>query len=219
MHGVSPDQHGLTNRKASEETFPDDSLYPSVFRVVREADPKAELASFCAWKPINSGIIESNIDVHKVSMPDRELAHAAAEYISEHPDLRLMFLAFDLPDAEGHRHGYNTREQMASITETDELIGIVLRAIERAGMMDDSLIIMVSDHGGGGVNTHDHGSDHPMDQTIFWGCTGPGVRPGSGIAGGITITDTAAVVLRVIGLEAPPTWEAEVPSARGFRVE
>lgn len=211
LHGVGPDKHGLTNEIAGENTYPDDSPYPSIFKVVRDSIPNAKLAAFSVWNPINHGIIESSIGVHKVSLNDRDLPLAAAAYIRENPDLKLMFIGLDLPDAAGHQFGYNTPEQLHAIEETDESTGAIIRAIEETGLLDDSLIIVVSDHGGGGVHSHDHGSDHPSDKTIFWGCAGPGIKPDTSLLGDFIITDTAEVVIRALGLTAPDTWEAKLP--------
>ncbi|CAG7652250.1 alkaline phosphatase family protein [Paenibacillus allorhizosphaerae] len=233
MHGVTPDKHGLTNEIVGRQTYPDDSPYPSIFRAAREADPDAKLASFCSWNPINHGIIESSIGVHKAtveladedaSLPnapehkvqrasaiDRRLAMDAASYIRANSDVKLLYIDFDLPDAAGHQFGYNTPEQLQAIGETDGHTGIVLRAIEEAGILEDSLIIVVSDHGGGGERSHQHGSDHPLDKTIFWGCVGPGIAPGAALEQSMTITDTAAVVAHALGFAAPASWEAKLP--------
>lgn len=211
MHGVSPDKHGLTNSKAAIELFPEDSPYPSIFRVARETYPNAKLASFCAWEPINYGIIEPSIGVHKVNIPDdHKLALAVAEYIQSNPDFKLLYVDLDLPDAAGHKHGYNSPEQLQAIHETDENTGIILNALETAGLMEDSLIIVVADHGGGGVAVNDHGSDHPWDKTIFWGCVGPGIEPGSTLADEIAIVDTPVVVAHALGLEVPEVWEGKL---------
>jgi hypothetical protein len=85
-----------------------------------------------------------------------------------------------------------------------------LRAIEETGLLEDSLIIMVSDHGGGGEHAYQHGSDHPSDKTIFWGCTGPGIKPNTSLQGELVITDTAEVVIRALGLNSR-SWEAKLP--------
>lgn len=211
LHGVGPDKHGLDNDKASNEIYPEDSPHPSLFRIVREAVPTAKMAAFSVWNPINYGIIESSIGVHKESMNDRELSQAAAAYIRENPDLKLMFIGLDLPDAGGHQYGFNTLEQYQSIEETDRNTGIIIGAIEEAGIMEDSLIIVVSDHGGGGEHPQQHGSDHPSDKTIFWGCAGPGIQPNASLQGNIIITDTAAVVIHALGLTAPSNWDAKLP--------
>ncbi|WP_231571484.1 alkaline phosphatase family protein [Gordoniibacillus kamchatkensis] len=207
----------MTNDKAAQETYPDDSPYPSVFRVARDAFPEAKLAAFSAWNPINHGIIESSIGVHKLSLKDRELAQAAAAYIRENPDLKLMYVELDYPDAAGHQSGYNTPEQLRAIEEADENTGVILQAMEEMDLLKDSLVIVVSDHGGGGEHPQQHGSDHPLDKTIFWACAGPGVIPDTTIPDGITIMDTAAVVAYALGLDAPPTWEAKLP--RGLFAE
>jgi len=211
LHGVTPDKHGLTNEKADQETYSADSPYPSIFRVAREAWPDAKLAAFSAWRPINSGIIEASIGVHKASMNDAELAHAAAAYIRDNPDLKLLFVQFDLPDAGGHKHGYGTPGQIETIEETDANTGVILRAIEEADLTKDSLLIFVTDHGGGGEDKYSHGSDHPADKTIYWGCVGPGIAEGAELQADVSIRDTAAVVAHALGLEAPAAWKAKLP--------
>ncbi|MEK3721496.1 alkaline phosphatase family protein [Paenibacillus sp. FSL H8-0034] len=212
LHGVVPEKHGLTNDLAAAASFPEDSEFPSVFRLAREAYPHHKLASFSAWQPINDGIIERSLEVHKVNIAvDGELALAAASYIRDNPDLLLMYIDLDWPDAMGHRHGFNTPEQIHGIEMTDAHTGIILAAIEEAGIWDDSLIIIVTDHGGGGIQPQDHGSDHPLDTTIFWGCIGPGIQTEAALSG-LTITDTAAVVAHALGLQAPAAWDAKLPS-------
>lgn len=46
LHGVLPKFHGCTNDIIAANPYPKNSRYPSIFRVVREAMPDAELASF-----------------------------------------------------------------------------------------------------------------------------------------------------------------------------
>jgi len=47
--GVTPRNHQLTNLSAGREFYTASTLIPSVFRVIREDDPRAVLASFCNW--------------------------------------------------------------------------------------------------------------------------------------------------------------------------
>lgn len=84
----------------------------------------------------------------------------------------------------------------------------MLDAIEQAGLMDQSLIILLSDHGG---VDHGHGSDHLDCTTIFWACCGPQIGTGRALQGPVGIADTAAVVAQALGLEAPEAWNARVP--------
>ena len=141
-------------------------------------------------------------------MKDRELVLAAGEYIrSEEP--KLFFMHLDCIDLAGHAHGYGSREYMDQITETDRRVGVVLDAIRDSGVMEHSLVVVLSDHGGVGDR---HGSDHSDCMTIFWGCRGPGVVRGGELEGEVNIMDTAAVVARALGMPAPADWDARVPA-------
>ena len=65
--------HGLTNGRASSTPYPTDSIFPTMFRVIRENMPDAQLASFCNWNSINIGIIEDGLGVTKGSGGDENL--------------------------------------------------------------------------------------------------------------------------------------------------
>lgn len=64
LHGVLPEEHNITNSSAKKERWPSNSPYPSIFKIVRQEYPNANLASICKWPPINHGIIEHDINVY-----------------------------------------------------------------------------------------------------------------------------------------------------------
>nr|WP_306813144.1 alkaline phosphatase family protein [Paenibacillus soyae] len=214
LHGVKPEAHGLTNERADKSSFPDDSHHPSVFRLARERWPHAKLASFTAWSPINRGIIEDGAGVYKVSLPDEPLTSAVLDYLTDNPDVKLLFLQLDEPDGAGHRSGYgaDSPEYLQAIEQSDRLIGTILAKIEELGLAGDSLVMVVTDHGGGGISRNDHGSDHPQDKTVFWGCSGPGIEPGTAVPE-MTITDIAAIVAYALDFDAPAHWDAKLPAS------
>lgn len=203
FHGVGPEKHMIDAEHPSSEDAP----WPSFMKLVKQAWPACEMASFSCWEPINSRIIEPSCECHCVSMPDPELVRAAADYIYTR-DPKILFMQLDFIDAAGHSHGYGSREYLDQIAETDAHVGVVLDAIRGADAFDDSLIILLSDHGG---HERGHGSSHPDCMTIFWGCRGLGVRRGSEIKGDVNIMDTAAIVTHALGLMAPVGWDAKVP--------
>ncbi|MEK3890028.1 alkaline phosphatase family protein [Bacillus sp. FSL K6-3431] len=216
LHGVLPEKHGLNNDLIATRTYPEDSPYPSFFKSVKDVWPDSKLASFSEWEPINHGIIEQSTQHQSVSKPDGELADVAANYIHEHPDLKLMFVEFSTPDAAGHEHGYGTGSYLESITETDGYVGVLIDAIQNAGLLQSSLIIITSDHGGGGDQLYSHGSNHPQDMTVFWGCHGPGINQEAQLDEGFRNMDTAAIVLHAFGLEIPKQYDAKLPSGLFF---
>jgi len=203
FHGVGPEKHRIDGSRP----FPEDSPYPSFVKVVRQAWPWSRCASFSCWKPINDYIIERSCRCYCVSMPDPQLAKAAADYIRAQPP-DLFFMQLDFIDAAGHSYGYGSRRYLEQISEADSLVGMVIDAIKEAGVLEESLVVLVSDHGGVGRT---HGSTHPDCMTIFWGCRGPGIMEGCILEGCVNIMDTAAVVTHALGLQAPIGWDAKVP--------
>jgi predicted AlkP superfamily pyrophosphatase or phosphodiesterase len=202
FHGVGPEKHNL----GKPRPCPEDVSWPSFMKVLHRERPGSRLASFSCWEPINSRIIEQSCGCHCVSMPDPELVEKATEYIRSHPP-DMFFMQLDGIDAAGHSHGYGTKLYLEQITTADALVGLVISAIKDAGVFDESLIVILSDHGG---EAKSHGSDHPDCMTVFWACRGPGIVQG-GDVGDMNIMDTAAVVAGALGLTCATGWDAKIP--------
>ena len=116
LHGVLPEFHRLTNSIVASMPYDPASPYPSIFRVVREAMPEAVLASFCNWDPVNIGIIEDGLGVHKWNGPDDPaVADAVVSYL-EGQKPTLLFVHFDSCDGAGHGSGYGSTNHLAAIT-------------------------------------------------------------------------------------------------------
>ncbi|MEC0264271.1 alkaline phosphatase family protein [Paenibacillus anseongense] len=213
LHGVVPNRHESHVHIQKNRSFPVDSMAPSIFRILRKARPDSTMAAFVSWKPIITGVIEDIDGMNKYAAPDEELVPAIGAYLRSNPGVELMFVQLDDVDAAGHRHGYGegSTEYLKAITRADKQIGEISKALLEAGMLEDSLLIITTDHGGGGLDAFNHGSDAPRDMTIFWGCRGPGVNPEASLLG-LSIMDTAAVALHALGLPIPRDWDAKLPA-------
>ncbi|NEW04761.1 sulfatase-like hydrolase/transferase [Paenibacillus sp. SYP-B3998] len=182
--------------------------------MAREAWPTAKLASFTSWSPINHGIVEDGLNIHKESLPDQQLVASIEKYLTDNQDVKLLFMQLDEPDGSGHTHGYgpDSPEYLKAITTCDHLFGRVLESIEKLGLLADSLVILLTDHGGGGADKYSHGSDHPMDKQVFWSCVGSSIAAGTEIKQ-LSLVDTAAIVAYALGLQAPAVWDAKLPDS------
>ena len=209
LHGVGPKVHGLNNGIAEQNPWPNDSPIPSVFKYVRNSYKDAVLASFSNWNPINFGMIESNIGVHFESTSDDALTDSLCAYL-EHNDPTLVFLDLDDCDLAGHTHGWFTDEYFEQIKVTDKHIGRILDVIEKRGWFEDSLVMIVTDHGGGGEDLKDHHADHPMDMTVFFACMGKTIPVNKEIKS-YTLPDVAAITLWALGIDLPSNFEGVVP--------
>lgn len=206
LHGVTPDLHRLTNSIVSSIPYDPASLFPSVFRVIRENDPDCELASFCHWNPINFGIIENGLNVVKDTAGDAELTDKICAYLENH-DPKFLFVQFDEVDGAGHGHGYNTPKYLEQITVTDGYIGRIFEMYEKRGFLDDTLFIVTADHGGFG---HSHGGNTEEEMRVMYALCGKTVQCG-GAAVDMQIRDSASIVLYALGYKQPENWTSLVP--------
>lgn len=207
LHGVTPNYHRLTNGIVATQAYPSDSPFPSFFKVIRDNDPEAVLASFTNWNPINVGIVEDGLDVHKEgNMGDQKLTQAICTYLEEN-DPTALFVQFDEADGAGHGSGYGSQTHLEKITELDDYIGQIYQSYEQKGLLDDTLFIVTSDHGGNG---NSHGGMTDGEKYVMFAASGKSVQQGE--IQDIEIRDTAAIVLHALGYDCPAGWTARVPS-------
>lgn len=213
--GVGPEVHRLTNRRVSVLPYPVWSKYPTVFRRIRKAYPKAELGSYCDWNPITKGIVEKGLGVSRATARDKELTPVICDYIrSKKPD--FLFVHFDSTDGAGHKCGYGTEKHIKAIGEVDKLIGDVYTAAEEAGLLDDMLFTVISDHGG--TNSEkDKGGSHggwtDEEKYVTFAAAGKGVNKTE--IKEMNIRDLAAIILYAMGIDAPgfdeKGWTSQIP--------
>ena len=207
LHGVTSDVHGLTNNIVASTPYPKDSRFPSVFRVIRENDPDAKLASFSHWNPINFGIVEDGLGVHKdTADSDKVLTEKIVAYLKNDAPA-LLFVQFDDVDGAGHSAGYGKERHLNTISEIDGYVHDIYRSYEKLGILDETLFIVTADHGGNG---NSHGGLSDTEKYVMFAARGKTVRAGE--IEDMEIRDTAAIVLHALGYEQPDTWTARVPS-------
>ncbi|MBE6772593.1 MAG: hypothetical protein E7544_00055 [Ruminococcaceae bacterium] len=211
--GVGPEVHKLTNRRVSTIPYPVWSKHPTVFRRARKAYPDAELGSYCDWNPITKGIVEKLIGVSHATARDKELTPLICDYIREKkPD--LLFTHFDSTDEAGHKNGYGTKAHIDAISGVDKLIGDVYCAIEDADIVDDTLFIVIADHGGTNENGKgNHGGWTDEEKYVTFAAAGKGINNGE--IEKMNIRDLAAIILYAMGIEAPAFnekgWTSQIP--------
>lgn len=213
--GVGPEIHKLTNGIVSSTPYPADSPFPSLFRRIKEIYPEAELGSYCDWNPITYGIVENNLGVSHDTANDDELTPIICDYIrTKKPD--FLFIQFDSVDGAGHKHGYGTPEHLKRINEVDVLVNDVYSAAKEAGIIDDTLFIVIADHGGtnpGNGEGGGHGGWTDGEKYVTFAATGRGIN--NAVIEEMNIRDLAAIVLYAFGIVAPEFneegWTSQIP--------
>ncbi len=195
--GANPAVHGLTNGIISRHKHTYKNL-PSVFARIKESIPDAKSASFCNWDPINYGLIEDDIGVIKgTNSDDALLCDMICSCVAQEMPA-FLFVQFDETDSAGHSVGYGEAGHLDKITQTDELVGRIYQAYSDAGIVDDTLFVVVADHGGIRVG---HGGYTDSEKLVFLALAGKTVKKGN-IEFAYT-KDIAAIVLYALGIDVP----------------
>lgn len=207
--GANPVVHGLTNSIVGQYEYNNKELR-SVFARIREVYPDAYLASCCNWSPINYGIIEHDIGVDfSTADDDRALMPSIIDAVAKKPT--FLFVQFDDVDGAGHRFGYGEKGHLEKITEIDALVGEVYEAYGTAGILSETLILVIADHGG---IRNGHGGYMDSEKYIFLGACGKNVPHGE--IGKACTKDIAATVMYALGIDIPDYnalgFSSQIPS-------
>ncbi len=131
----------------------------------------------------------------------RETAAAARRLLGQDDDDRLLFVY--LPDCDwvGHAHGWMSPAYLDAAAEVDAGIGILSTYVE------DTLVVVVADHGGGGVTATEHYHPHPQNDHVPLVLAGPGVARHHALTGPISILDVTPTLLWWFGAPVPASYE------------
>jgi predicted AlkP superfamily pyrophosphatase or phosphodiesterase len=209
--GAGPEQHGITSNDWEPEKFEiaptargPGGIFPTIFCALRQQRPDSYLAVFHDWDGFGRLVERKLVDVVEHLEGPTNTVHRAVECIkTRHPT--LTFLQLDHVDHAGHEYGHGTRQYYEAVAVADELIGEVIAAIQEAGLKNDTLLLVTSDHGGRGKG---HGGATMEEIEIPWIIAGPGIRAGHEIQTPVNTYDTAATLAFVFGLTPPDAWIA-----------
>lgn len=207
--GAGPEQHGVTSNdwRADKHDIPPilkgaGGIFPTVFQVLREQRPDSVIAVIHHWDGFANLYERTAVDVNENPKSQSETAaRAIALFREKRPT--LTFVHMDHVDAAGHEHGHGTPPYYRAVEEADRLTGRLLDGLRDAGMLDHSLILLTSDHGGKGKG---HGGATLEEIEIPWIVAGPGVAAGRRIDEPVNTYDTAATIAWALRLKPPQAW-------------
>ncbi len=209
--GAGPERHGVTSNswERDDHILPpvcsgSAGTFPTMFSLVRDQVPDAVIGVFHDWGGFGRLVEPGVADVlYDGDGPDDTIDNAAA-FIAEQRPL-LTFVHLDHVDGAGHSEGHGSPAYYASVSNADSLIGRLVASLEDAGILEETTIIVSSDHGGDGTG---HGGVTPGEMEIPWIIAGPGVRGGLEISTPIDTYDTAATVLHLLAVTTDDCWTA-----------
>jgi predicted AlkP superfamily pyrophosphatase or phosphodiesterase len=176
------------------------------FTLLKEQRPECKAAFFYEWGENGSLCPDNVIDKKQhINNLSKDIS-AVVNYIkTECPN--FCAVAIDEPDHTGHSIGFHTPAYYQELNRLDGLIAQIIQAIKDAGILDNSIIIFSSDHGG---VKKSHGGNTPFEREIPFIFFGNNIKEGAEISQEVMIYDIAATIAYIFELDTPSFWEGKV---------
>lgn len=213
--GAGPEAHGFivwdTQSPAFDVTYADEKgNFPSVFSLFRKQYPDRDMGYFYQWEGMKY-IFDmddfSSTEAFPVSLEGSEkMKDAAIKYIKEKKPGLAAFI-WDYPDKTGHTIGWYTEEYMKELSHVDTIIESIVNACIESQIIDETLFIITSDHGG-----HEKTHHQPLmsDLETPFLLFGKGIKPGE-IKEPVMQYDVASILTDFFRIEKPKAWRGKTP--------
>jgi len=177
-------------------------FFPSIFQVLTDQHPNWEVGSVYHWTGFANLYDHRFVDYDVNGKDEDETATLATDYIkTKRP--QFLFVHFDHVDHAGHEYGHGTARYYEAVSKADALINKIRQATVEAGIANETVIIVTSDHGGVGKG---HGGQSLAELEIPWIAYGQNVNRGLQLDLPINTFDTPATVAWLLGAKIPYAW-------------
>lgn len=211
--GAGPELHGYTEWGSRTPELPSrvvnsDNRFPNIFGLYREKAPDAEIGYIYEWSGLNYLVDTLAMSYRQQAEFTEETPDGctsfAVNYIKEKKP-NLCAVLYDQPDGAGHSKGWSSPEYMDKMTELDGYLARIVKAVEEAGMMDETVIMVVSDHGG---IDKGHGGKTMNEMQTPIVLYGKGIKKGHVIPESTMVYDIAGTLAYLLDVEQPQVWIA-----------
>ena len=209
--GVGTELHGYTTwgsktPELQSRVVNAHGISPTIFSILKEQRPDSETGCIYHWKTIKCLIDSLAVDYTEQGM-DKDsckdsLCILAENYIKEKKPT-LFAICWDHPDHEGHSCGWGSAEYHEAMKELDRQAARVIQATKDAGIYDDTIFIVTSDHGG---KDRKHGKISLNEMETPFIIAGKNIRKGGEIQESMMQFDVAATIAEIFKLERPQVW-------------
>ena len=220
LMGVGTESHGYTEWNSQTPEIPSSvvnshGIFPTVFSILKEQRPNTQSAVITDWSGIKYVIDSLAVDDvmwsegagygkkngKKFGEP-ADYSRKAEDYIRQNKPT-LFFIYFGGLDETGHKKGWNKPAYYEFEKTLDTCVYNIVQATKDAGIYDDTVFILTSDHGG--IDKGHGGKTLDEMQSPFIVC-GKGIKKNHEITDAMMQYDVAATIAYLLGLEAPQAW-------------
>ena len=150
LTGVLADKHGVTSNVCYRQVPAELTVYYDLHPLSVKTAHIVTKTQFVG-KPIFGGITNIvNVFYASDTITIPQVTDKVIDLINQWwNDDFFIFLHFKEPDVTGHIYGYKSPRYTAAIMQNDVQLGRIMDALEAKGILDDTAIYVVSDHGFG----------------------------------------------------------------------
>jgi len=216
--GATVERHGVGNnewtvdKKILEPVFKGEhNMFPTIFGETRKHLPKSVIGAIYHWGSFGNFIEKGVCDLSIPAKSEDEATQKACDFLAaKHPD--FTFVHLDLVDHGGHGSGYRSAEYAKSVEKADSLVGVLIAKLKDTGMLDQTVVFIISDHGG---LEKKHGGSSPDEMIVPFIISGKGVKKGYEIKHPLFTYDLAPTVSWLFGFQLNE-WISGKPLADAF---
>ncbi|GHT47125.1 phosphodiesterase [Bacteroidia bacterium] len=201
--GAGPELHGYTKWDSKTPELPSRvvshyGIFPTVFGLLRDAYPQAEIGYEYEWDGMKYLVEQQALNFSKEIInhekPDSTIS-VACNYIREAKP-NLFAVIIDEPDHTGHVTGHDTPAYYETLHTLDGCIAQIIQATKEAGIYDETIFILTSDHGG--ITMQE------METPFI--ISGKNVQKGLIFDESMMQFDVAPTIAFLFGLQPPQVW-------------
>ena len=189
--GTAPEDHNMDS-------------FPTIFSLIKDSKQNEESILFYEWNELLALYRDDTADIIKI-FSDSESTGLIADYIKERKPL-FTAIVYNEPDHIGHDKRWGSAAYYAKLKELDGYIAVIEQAVKDAGIYNETVFVLSSDHGG---TMWGHGLSSRRQRRIPLVIYGSMIKKGFVIPAGGSICDIAPTMAAILGLKVPDEWTGQ----------
>ena len=210
MNGTPVEATGIISNNATPDFKPlvltEHNAQPTFFHQLKQVCPEAETGVICEWGDFlnytDPACVDYQKKIHDPETYTESVVEESVQYILEKKPV-LCFIHIDALDHKGHANGQGSPEYYAELPLVDGRVQRIVEGIKAAGIYEDSIIMLTSDHGHLGTG---HGGTSMLEMETPFVIWGKGVKKNHEIQETVLEYDLAATVAKILNLPVPQSW-------------
>lgn len=205
LTGVTSNDWRIDNYSLPPVVTTENGRYPDIFYVLKKGNSSLKTSAVYQWDGFANLYDHHFVDLDFDCENERSTAMKAVEVLkNDKPN--FLFIQLDHVDHAGHTSGHMTPDYFKAVELADELAGEIVNGAKEANIFDETLFIVVADHGGKG---RDHGHETLQGNEVPFILYGNSVKKGYKIPEAVNLYDVAATSAFVLGVERPQVWQGK----------